>query len=128
MPETLKRLKRAGIRLTVLSASEHGMLCRQLRQRGVYGLFDEVLGLGDFRAQDKLGIAREWCARTRPARALMIGDTDHDALAARAMGADCVLLTGGHQSRAVLLRTGFDVLDTPYEAAEYALKKETINI
>ena len=58
----------------------------------------------------------------------MIGDTDHDALAARAMGADCVLLTGGHQSRAVLLRTGFDVLDTPYEAAEYALKKETINI
>lgn len=104
------------------------MLCRQLRQRGVYGLFDEVLGLGDFRAQDKLSIAREWCARTRPARALMIGDTDHDALAARAMGADCVLLTGGHQSRAVLLRTGFDVLDTPYEAAEYALKKETINI
>lgn len=106
VPETLKRLKRAGVRLTVLSASEHGMLCRQLRQRGVYGLFDEVLGLGDFRAQDKLGIAREWCARTRPARALMIGDTDHDALAARAMGADCVLLTGGHQSRAVLLRTG----------------------
>ena len=44
------------------------------------------------------------------------------------MSADCVLLTGGHQSRAVLLRTGFDVLDTPYEAAEYALKKETINI
>ena len=44
------------------------------------------------------------------------------------LGDTKVLLTGGHQSRAVLLRTGFDVLDTPYEAAEYALKKETINI
>lgn len=60
VPEALERLRRAGVRLTVLSASERGMLCRQLRQRGVYELFDEVLGLDDFRAQDKLGIAREW--------------------------------------------------------------------
>ena len=111
VPETLKRLKRAGVRLTVLSASEHGMLCRQLRQRGVYGLFDEVLGLGDFRAQDKLGIAREWCARTRPARALMIGDTDHDAAVAAAIGAVCVLYTGGHQSRARLEKVSPYVID-----------------
>ena len=104
------------------------MLCRQLRQRGVYELFDEVLGLDDFRAQDKLGIAREWRARTGAGRTLMVGDTDHDALAARAIGADCVLLTGGHQSREVLLRTGFSVLAAPYEAAEYALQSENETI
>lgn len=128
VPEALERLRRAGVRLTVLSASERGMLCRQLRQRGVYELFDEVLGLDDFRAQDKLGIAREWRARTGAGRALMVGDTDHDALAARAIGADCVLLTGGHQSREVLLRTGFSVLAAPYEAAEYALQSENETI
>ena len=128
VPEALERLRRAGVRLTVLSASERGMLCRQLRQRGVYELFDEVLGLDDFRAQDKLGIAREWRARTGAGRTLMVGDTDHDALAARAIGADCVLLTGGHQSREVLLRTGFSVLAAPYEAAEYALQSENETI
>ena len=37
-----------------------------------------------------------------PAACVMIGDTQHDAEVAAAIGAKCVLYTGGHQSRALL--------------------------
>ena len=59
-------------------------------------------------------------ARVRPQRTLMIGDTDHDFFAARAMGADCVLVCGGHQSRQALERCGCPVLENIAQAADYA--------
>ena len=41
----------------------------------------------------------------------MIGDTDHDAEVAAAIGAVCVLYTGGHQSRARLEKASSHVID-----------------
>ena len=41
----------------------------------------------------------------------MIGDTDHDAEAAKAMGTKCVLYTGGHQSRRRLEAVCPNVID-----------------
>ena len=46
-----------------------------------------------------------------PARCLMVGDTDHDAETARAMGVRCILYAGGHQTRARLEATGCAVID-----------------
>ena len=46
---------------------------------------------------------------------LLVGDTEHDFEAAAAIGADCALLAGGHQSRARLEKLGARVVDSPGE-------------
>jgi hypothetical protein len=53
---------------------------------------------------------------------VMLGDTDHDAETARAIGADCILLTTGHQGRDTLERLPVRaVCDTLAEAASIVL-------
>lgn len=46
-----------------------------------------------------------------PDEVLFIGDSRHDYEVAEAMGVDCILLCGGHQSRARLERCGVPVVD-----------------
>ncbi|MQA95126.1 MAG: HAD hydrolase-like protein [Streptosporangiales bacterium] len=50
---------------------------------------------------------------------LMIGDAADDALAARHVGADAVLFTGGYESRAALEAVGVPVVDTLTDALRY---------
>ena len=79
--------------------------------------FQELLGLTDDFAHSKIDRAVEYIRNhgIDAKDVLFIGDTDHDYAAASAMGCGCVLLTGGHQSRAVLERCGVPVLDTTDE-------------
>lgn len=110
----LERLGRLGVRQVVLSASEQAMLERHLARYGLAeGVFAQVLGLSDILGVSKSQRGRSWMARSGidPARTLMVGDTDHDREAARAMGTDCVLFSGGHQARQVLEGTGAPVID-----------------
>ena len=97
-PEILDRMNRRGVPQVLLSATERGMLLRQLDSLGIRGRFCEILGADNIHAHGKLGLARAWRERNPNAVPLMVGDTDHDAETARAMGADIVLLTCGHQS------------------------------
>lgn len=104
--ETLEAIRQKGLRQLVLSASDLPQLRGQLSRLGVDGYFDEVLGLDNIYAADKTALARAWRERNPQAVPLFIGDTDHDDLAAEAMGADCVLYTGGHQSEKRLSTCG----------------------
>jgi len=47
-----------------------------------------------------------------PAACVMVGDTDHDAEVAAALGTKCVLTTTGHQSRARLEAVCGNVIDS----------------
>ena len=102
--DSLERLRRAGIEQIVLSATELGMLTRQIEGLGIGAYFDEILGLGNIRAYSKEEIGRRWREAHPEASVLLIGDTDHDAAVAAAMGVDCALVCRGHQSRAKLER------------------------
>lgn len=95
----LTDLRARGIRQAVLSATNREMLEDQLRNLGILPLFDEIVGADDFHGHGKEDLAREWRRRNPGARPLFVGDTDHDAEAAREMGADVILLECGHQSR-----------------------------
>ncbi len=110
--ELLDWLHAQGCKQIVLSASELGLLREQLRHLGVLDRFDEVLGLDNVEAYSKLKLAEDWLRREKPGRTLVIGDTQHDAETAEALGADCLLLTLGHQSRRTLERFGVPVLDS----------------
>ena len=97
--EALAFAKERGLSQWILSASESELLRRQMRELEIDTYFDGVLGLDNIHAHSKKEIGMGWREKNPDARALMLGDTDHDAEVAAAMGADCVLLTTGHQSR-----------------------------
>ena len=116
--ETMAAAKERGVRQIVLSACEIGMLRRNLASYGVLDYFDEVIGLDNIHARSKLHLANAWRAANPDARCLMIGDTTHDFEVARAMGVDCVLFAGGHQSRAKLSVCNCPVVDDIREIIE----------
>ena len=102
IPEVLKKLKEKGISQIILSATEVNMLEGQVRELGIREYFDTLLGLSNIHAYSKEEIGRHWIEEHPDVVPLMIGDTDHDAQVAAAMGIDCVLLTCGHQNRETL--------------------------
>ena len=102
--DTLAELSRRGWQQAVLSASRRDYLIEQVAARGLQGYFTELLGLADIYGVSKVQLGTDYLRRTGidPASCVMIGDTQHDAEVAAAIGANCVLYTGGHQSRARL--------------------------
>ena len=99
--EALASVRHAGVGQFVLSAYQERRLRSLLGHHGLSGFFDGVAGGGDDFAHGKVERALAWrasWASPEGARVLLIGDTDHDADVARAMGADCWLIAGGHQS------------------------------
>ena len=88
-------------------------LIEQVAARGLQGFFTELLGLADIYGVSKVQLGTDYLRRTGidPAHCVMIGDTQHDAEVAAAIGAKCVLYTGGHQSRARLEKASPYVID-----------------
>lgn len=112
-PDALRRFREAGFRQVIISASQRDQLLRQVRSfPELEGLFDEVLGLEDVYAVSKVQLAKDYLARSgvQPDEAVFLGDTDHDAEVARAIGCRCYLISGGHQTDDTLRRSGANVL------------------
>lgn len=107
--EMLDAARGTGIPQLILSATEINMLRSQLAKLGIGGYFCELLALDNVKAYGKTQIALEWKERVRPERPVLIGDTTHDFETSRAIGADCLLVCTGHQSRATLERCGVPV-------------------
>lgn len=127
--ETVERFHQAGLRQTVLSASEQTMLRRQLALYGLNNRFDAILGRGDIYAGSKEAIGREYLQNCGiPAEAtVMIGDSLHDAEVAQALGTRCVLVARGHQSRETLLEAGVPVMKSLREAADWVLEQKEMD-
>ena len=113
--ETLEYISEKGISQAVLSATEIQMLRGQLTSLGIVDCFDEIMGLDNINAYSKRSIGVAWRELHKDAKVLFVGDTHHDYDVACAMGADCVLMTTGHQSRAKLEETGAKIIDSPLE-------------
>ncbi len=122
--ETIRRFADAGLTQVVLSASKRDMLREQIAQFGIQHAFAEMLGLGDIYAGSKEEIGRQYLQSCgiAPEATCMIGDTLHDADVAAAIGAKCILVSRGHQSRETLLTAGMPVVDTLKDAADWILQ------
>ena len=109
----LDRRKGEGYRQVLLSATRYDQLAEQVAAFGSVGdRFEQKLGLTDHYAFSKAALAKAFIESEGipRARALFIGDTDHDFEVSSAIGCPCVLLEGGHQSRARLVKMGVPVL------------------
>ncbi len=117
--ETMETVKKMGIEQSVLSACEIGMLERYLKKLGIREYLAEVMGLDNIHARSKLALAYAWREKHKDAKVIMIGDTTHDHETAEALGADCVLFAGGHQSRAKLEKCRCPIVDDISELIKY---------
>ena len=108
--EIIDALDVAGACQMILSASEGTLLARQLAGFGLEDKFDKILSLDNIYAHSKVDIAKEFFKTVdNKSEYLMIGDTEHDAEVARAVGIDAVLVACGHMSPERLEKTGFPV-------------------
>jgi len=96
----LSALAERGHPMSVLSACEISILEDLLSRHGIRGFFRFVYGLDNLYASSKLEQGRALLAAIaeEPSDLVLIGDTSHDVEVAGALGCDCVLLAGGHQS------------------------------
>ena len=115
---TVELFGKMGLSQTVLSATELEMLKKQLKLVDCLELFDEILGIDNIYAASKVSLAEGWREKNPNAVPLMIGDTVHDAEVAERIGADCVLIARGHQSRKTLEKAGCPI----YEDLDEMLK------
>lgn len=117
--EVLEAAKAAGVKQMVISATKTDQLLSQLDRLGIRGYFDEILGLDNFYAASKTALAEAWRREHPEAVVLSVGDTDHDGDLADVLGADCLLYTGGHQSKERLLTRNKTLIDHIGEIKEY---------
>lgn len=113
-----------GIKQSVLSASEKNMLTGQLRELGIYDRFEEIMGIDNIYAESKIALAKDWKQRHEGERALFIGDTTHDYETAEVLGADCYLISAGHQPEYKLRAAGENVEIFPSLSALVEYLKE----
>jgi len=111
VPDALVQFRNVGRRQFVLSAMEERLLLKTIEHLGIADFFDAIYGLAHLRADSKLSRGRQLLGDhdIRPETTLLIGDTDHDAEVADALGVSAVLIAQGHQSEARLRRAGHPV-------------------
>ena len=117
--EMLNIIRQKGMKNVLVSATEINMLKKQISSLGISHLFDGVYGLDNIHAQNKIAVAVEWRESAKEAKALLIGDTDHDFQTAKAINADCLLYLGGHQSKERLAGLGCPLINQISQLERY---------
>ncbi|MDQ7816157.1 MAG: HAD family hydrolase [Melioribacteraceae bacterium] len=112
--DLLSKINKFGIGQSILSAYSQHTLDELVEHYGLRNYFMHVVGLDNIYAASKLHLGKELMNRLGNGRGetLLIGDTVHDFEVATEIGADCVLIANGHQSKDVLLECGVLVCDS----------------
>ncbi len=97
--EALEYFKNNGVKQVIVSSSNNEQLCMNAQKYGVFEYFDAILGAGDYFAGSKIERAEAYLYENKAQKEeiLVIGDLEHDAEMADTLGADCILLTSGHE-------------------------------
>lgn len=106
--EFLDAARRAGIGVSILSASHCDVLVETLHAKGLYDCFEHVVGLSHNQATSKTAeaVVLQKTLGTPASRTLFVGDTLHDFDVARAVGWSPVLVSTGHQNSERLRLSG----------------------
>lgn len=101
--DTLKRARKYGFYQAVLSASHKDNLMNQITHFNMEDAFDSIWGIEDIYATSKLDIAYELKKTCHFNDEIwLIGDSLHDYEVASSIGAQCILVSSGHQSKTKL--------------------------
>lgn len=119
--EAFQKLKEKGYHLVILSASEKNNLLEQCQSFGIVPYFDAILGIDNICAESKVQIALNYMKEKNISGEdiLFVGDTLHDLEVANAMGAKCMLVSCGHQSKNVLSRGNVPIIPNVHALLDY---------
>ena len=119
--QAIETFASAGIHQAIISSSNNNQLCENAKKYGVYDRFEAVLGAADFKADSKIERALSYLAKSgaENSKVLVVGDLEHDAEMAAQIGADCVLLTSGHEHPTRLERSGAVIFDKISELVSF---------
>ena len=109
----LNHISGLGIEQSILSAYPHKTLIEIVKHHNVDSFFTYLVGLDHIYASSKIELGKILIEKLDHSRGeiLLIGDTVHDFEVANEIGADCILVAEGHQSKEKLLKCGTPVLD-----------------
>lgn len=124
--EAVRELHARGVRQCVVSGFEQKKLLELLEEFGFLPYLDGVCGAPDDTCESKIERGCRWLREqgVDPRTALVVGDLVHDRELARALGADCMLFSGGHQDKERLQDCGAVVIDDLREVLDYEEKRE----
>ncbi len=122
--EMLDMLEKNGVKQVIVSSSNNAQLCENVKKYGIWEKFDAVLGAADFMATSKIERAVKYLKKEGAERGkvLVVGDLEHDAELAREIGADCILLSSGHEKRERLYGAKVPVIDNLNELKKFILE------
>lgn len=110
--EMLNYIKALNKKQLIISSFAQKKICKDAKALGINGYFNCLSGAEDYNAKSKIQRAKEVVAQNAPwDNLLVVGDTLHDFQMAQGIGADCVLITKGHQSKRDLLKAGVPLID-----------------
>lgn len=108
----LQKINQLGIGQSILSAYSQHTLDEMVEYFGLTKYFTHIIGLDNIYAAGKLHLGKDLMKQLGNGKGetLLIGDTEHDYEVACEIGADCILIANGHQSREKLEKFGTVVL------------------
>ncbi len=124
--ELLSLFQGAGIYQAVISGSQQCVIEAGIERCGLCDYFDVVSGSDDHYVGSKINraesIARQ-CG-SKGEEILVIGDCVQDFNVSQRLGAECILLSAGHQSKSDLSDTGAVVVDSLCDVKRYVCLTE----
>ena len=99
--DILTTLTEDGVTHSIVSAHPHTILVESVKVFNLTNRFIHIRGIDDKLARGKIDNGKAWAKEMdfEPSEVVFIGDTDHDAEVAAAMGLDCILIAKGFQSK-----------------------------
>lgn len=112
--QLLEKISSKKIEQSILSAYSQHTLVEIVEHFMLTKYFSHLVGLNNIYASSKVTLGKELMKKLalKNGEALLIGDTIHDFDVATEIGADCILLASGHQSRKNLQQCGVPVFDS----------------
>ncbi len=113
VPDAVAAVRAAGFATYVMTSKPHVYATRIVEHFGLTPLFDSVYGSElDGTRVEKTDLIAYALAQERldPARVVMIGDREHDAIGARSNGVRVIGVSYGYGSEAELLREGAELI------------------
>jgi len=115
--EVLEKISGIGIEQSILSAYSQHTLEEMVNYFNLRKYFKYIVGLDNIYAASKLHLGIDLMKKLGNGKGetLLIGDTLHDYEVASEIGADCILVANGHQSRNILLESRTKVINNILE-------------
>ena len=110
----MEKINSLGIGQSILSAYSQHTLEEMVDHFGLRKYFTHIVGLDNIYAASKLHLGIDLMKRLGNGKGetLVLGDTIHDYEVAAEIGADCILMASGHQSKTKLSTVTDNIVDS----------------